>query len=178
MAVRTSVSQKRYRNHPSTPPFPVAVHISGHVGDLTQRRIEALGARLLELPISADEIEVELHRTVKVKVSGIETVTWGQAAPEAVKSRGPQRSGAPKAPAKSGGEIGKLGGWMGRASDKGRRIRNPHSERSSQNHLPGLLAGRANPGSETKAYDFSYIRWLCSTCQLSRTGRGADQVRS
>lgn len=93
---------KALSESPEHATIPVAVHISGHVGDLTQRRIEALGARLLELPISADEIEVELHRTVKVKVSGIETVTWGQAAPEAVKSRGPQRSGAPKAPAKSG----------------------------------------------------------------------------
>ena len=60
--------------------IPIAVHASGHIGDLTRRRIEAQGARLLELPISADELEEELHRPAKV--SGIETVTWGQAAPQ------------------------------------------------------------------------------------------------
>ncbi len=70
--------------------IPVATHLSGNVGDLTRRRIEARGARLLELPISADEIEEELHRPVKV--SGVETVSWAQAAPATSAQEHPKKA--------------------------------------------------------------------------------------
>tara|TARA_Y100000588_G_scaffold391142_1_gene498881 strand:- start:4402 stop:5151 length:750 start_codon:yes stop_codon:yes gene_type:complete len=58
--------------------IPLSACLSGHIGELTYKRIEALGAGLLELPVSAGEIDEALNRPRKV--TGVETVSWGAAA--------------------------------------------------------------------------------------------------
>ena len=112
------------QQNPRTASIPFLVHATGSLGEITQKQIEASGvAGVVELPISADELEAEIIRALggsSVLPSGsggIQPVQWTRMTAEA-----PTRSSASKPVPKPVGDNNRAAPHQARETHRGRVV--------------------------------------------------------